>query len=165
MGYIKVKYPKPRDKILICPKCSSHWIQQKHDVGEFKFWCLRCYWHGAEPIIQGRPQNRRAGNTVNSVSYDDIIKNLLQGKTIREQFEFFGVALGSKLTDGRRGAIRNKIMRVYAAYAEYTKIPCADVDFVKIKFTPDVMALLISAIQEEEMKIRNSPRLSVTFSK
>lgn len=100
-----------------------------------------------------------------SVSYEDIIRNVLQGKTIREQFEIFGVALGAKMTDGRRGAIRNKIFRVYTCYAEYTKITCTDVDFVKIKSTPDIMALLVSAIEEEEAKIRNSPRLSISFGK
>lgn len=69
------------------------------------------------------------------------------------------------MTDGRKGAVRNKILRVYTAYSEYTKIPCTDPDFVKIKVTDDVLHLVICAIEEEELKIRNSPRLSVSFSK
>lgn len=165
MGYVKVKYPKPNNKTLVCPKCSSHRVHQKHESGEFKFLCMVCYWHGTEPIIRDRTQARKTGNIINSVSYEDIIKNLLQGKSIREQFELFGVAVGYKLSYGHHGAVRNKILRVYNCYAEYTKIPCTDIDFVKIRYTPDIMKLLIAAIQEEETKIRNSPRLSVTFSK
>ncbi len=89
MGYVKVKYPKPNNKMWICPKCGSHRVHQKHESGEFKFLCISCYWHGSEPIIQGRQQKRSTGNAVNSVSYEDIIRNLLQGKCIREQFEEF----------------------------------------------------------------------------
>jgi hypothetical protein len=95
----------------------------------------------------------RNNNIINSVAYEDIIKNLLQWRSIRDQFEIFGFALGSKSANGRQGAVRNKILKVYNAYAEYTKIPCNDVDFVKIRYTPDILALLTNAIEEEEAKI------------
>lgn len=119
---------------------------------------------GSFSIVKERPRTQVKPYT-ESVSYEDIIKNLLQGKTIFEQLAAFGVAPGAKMTEGRNGALRNKILRVYNCYSEHTKIPCNDVDFVKIKSTPDIMALLISAIEEEEQKIRNSPRLSISFSK
>lgn len=159
MGYVKIQYEKPRNKMYRCPKCGSNRIRQKHDAGNFKFWCLRCYWHGSEPIIKDRPHSKQRGQTVHSVEYVDIIRNLLSGKSITEQFELFKVSLGSPV-NGRKTAVRNKVMRVYAAYAEVTGIPCSDPNFTKTRATPDVAALLKYAIHEEEIRMQNSPRLS-----
>lgn len=155
----------PRGASYSCPHCGKHTVRkQKSGLAKVRYRCYSCYWAGDIPNVERKFVTRNK-SVVNSVSYEDIIKNLLYGKSISEQYQVFGVALGSHMTNGRNGAIRNKILRVYNCYSEYTKIPCNDVDFVKIRYTPDVMALLISAIEDEERKIRNSPRLSVTYSK
>ncbi len=158
----KKKYEKLKNKIYACPKCGSHRVYQKHDTGDFKFLCLACYWHGQEPIIRDRVSHGQANAPV--CEYVGIIRNLLNGKTIAEQFTSFGVPLGAVVST-RGMAVRNKILRVYAAFAEVSGNPCEDPDFTKIRVTQDVLELLKSAIQEEEDRIRSSPRQSITFSK
>lgn len=76
MGYCKVKYPKPRDKVFVCPRCNSHRVFQKQAEGPYKYLCIACYWHGVSPIIQDRAQSKNKRGVVNSVAYEDIIKNL-----------------------------------------------------------------------------------------
>ena len=164
MGYVKRKYVKSKKKSYTCPECGSNRIEQKHDTGDFKYWCIACYWHGEKPIIQDRAPAKNTKATWCTVEYEEIIRNLLSGKTIIEQFEAFGVPLGAS-TDGRLSAVKNKILRVYSCYHEYTGGRCEDPELVKMKVTDDVRDLVISAIEDEETKIRNAPRLSVTFSK
>lgn len=132
----------------------------KSGVSKVGYRCHFCYWGGDTPNV--KPSKEKV--FIISVKYEEILKNLIAGDTIKEQQIKYGVN-GNVAGHGQKQAIKNKIWRVYAAYAEYTKIPSTDPNLVKIKVSEDVRHLVISAIQEEETKIRNSPRLSISFSK
>lgn len=158
----------PRGASYSCPQCGKHTVRkQKGGLTKVKYRCYTCYWAGDAPSVE-RKFVTRSNSIVVSVKYEDIIKNLLTGATIQEQllkFDAFETKKSQSAASGRKNAIRNKVLRVYNAYSEYTGIPCIDPDFVKMKITEDVLQLLISGIEDEETKIRNSPRLSVSFSK
>jgi|GEM_PF-3255977 len=152
--------PRFRNK---CPRCGGYDVRKQHGVSKFDYRCYGCYWAGNEPSLE--PRTKPSASRVHeSVPYEGIIKNLLSGDTVQEQLEKFGV-FKPKITDGREYSVRQKIMRVYSAYSQYTGIPCEDPNFMKISVTDDVRRLVISAIEEEETKIRNSPRLSISYSK
>lgn len=151
-----------------CPQCGEHTVRkQKSSIAKTAFRCYSCYWSGDIPNIEQKIMVRNGGKAVIPVKCEEIIKNLLAGATIQEQKVKYGVS-GIKThsaADGRQTGIVSKILRTYTAYAEITEIPCADPDFVKMKVTPDILQMVAHAIEEEETKIRNSPRLSVNFSK
>lgn len=145
----------------ICPLCGKKVRGQYSAVTKFQYRCFSCYWAGDEPtFIKSVPNYHQE---IHSISYTDIIKKMLSGASIRDQFEEYDLLEGS--IDGREYVIRQKILRVYNAYSGYTQVPCEDPNFVKIKVSDDVRHLVISAIEEEETKIRNSPRLSIAFGK
>jgi hypothetical protein len=134
---------------------------QYSTLAKVRYRCYECFWAGDEPKFQKKKPNRF--EIIQSINYEDIIKKMLSGASIRDQYD------GYRLFDGdpnvRKFAIRQKILRACNAYCQYTKVPCQDPDFCKIKVEDDVLHLVINAIESEETKIRNAPRLSVTFSK
>lgn len=146
-----------------CPRCGGYDVRKQHGVSKFEYRCYGCYWAGNEPSLE--PRVRTAVNRVHeNVHYEQIIQNLLSGDTIQDQLKKFGV-FKPKVTDGREHSIKQKVMRVYGAYSQYTGISCEDPNYTKIHVPDDVLRLLSSAIEEEEARIRNSPRLSITFRK
>lgn len=152
----------------VCPKCGEHTVRkQKSSLAKVGYRCYSCYWSGDIPNVEQRITVKNGSTIMAPVKYTDIIKNLLAGDTIQQQKVKFGVSAVKvhSAADGRQTGIVSKICRVYTAYAEITGIPCTDVDFVKMKVTEDVRQMVVQAIEEEETKIRNSPRLSVNFSK